>query len=305
MIVDMELRHLRYFAAVAAEGHITRAANRLGIQQPPLSQAIRALEGELGVNLFYRKPHGVELTEAGASFLEDTVRILADVDRAIVRARRTAGGELGHLAIGMTSSAGFHPLVPLVIRRFREQAPGVALDLNESGSAQLVAMLNGGNLDGVFIRTNLPRNPDLLTRELTREPMLLAVPERHRLASDTSQPLNLARLAQENFILYRRATGAGLYDTIIAACNKAGFAPHIQQEAPWVGATLNLVAAGLGVSIVPQSLSHMHLEGIVFRRLNLRPKLDAPIWFVCRRANQSAALRILRNLVAAEATLPD
>ncbi|MCC2096583.1 MAG: LysR family transcriptional regulator [Hyphomicrobiales bacterium] len=296
----MELRHLRYFVAVAGEGHITRAAERLGIQQPPLSQQIRALENELGAGLFYRRSHGVELTAAGEAFLEDATRILADVDRAAVRARRTAIGELGQLTVGMTSSAGFHPLVPLVIRRFREQTPGVSLELSESGSDQLIDLLNDRALDGAFIRTSLPRDPDLLVHEFTREPMLLAVPEEHPLAKEDARPLKLQRLAKEHFILYRRATGAGLYDAIIAACNKAGFTPHIQQEAPWVGATLNLVAAGLGVSIVPQSLSHMHLEGIVFRRLDLRPKLEAPIWFICRRANQSPSLRILRTLVMAE-----
>lgn len=293
----MELRHLRYFAAVAEEQHITRASERLGIQQPPLSQQIRALEAEIGISLFYRKPHGVELTDAGKVLFEDAVRILGEVDRAVTRARRTALGEVGQLRIGLTSSAGFHPLVPRVVRQFRERIPGIALDLSESGSSQLAEMLNAKQLDGAFIRTQQPRDPDLAVREFVREPMLLALPADHPLASGKSALTHLKQLAEENFILYRRATGAGLYDAIVAACNKAGFTPRIQQEAPWVGATLNLVAARLGITIVPQSLSHMHLEGIAYRQLNLRPKLEAPIWFAYRRQNQSAALRQLSKLI--------
>ena len=298
----MELRHLRYFAAVADEQHITRAAERLGIQQPPLSQQIRALEREAGVQLFYRKAHGVELTDAGKVFHEDVQRILGEVDRAVLRARRTAQGETGHLTIGMTSSAGFHPAVPRIVRQFREQAPDVALDLSESGSAHLVELLNDHQIDGAFIRTHQPRDSNLVVDEFTREPMMVAVPAGHWLAKSRTRLSDLGKLAGENFILYRRVTGAGLYDAIISACNTAGFTPRIQQEAPWVGATLNLVAAQLGISIVPKSLSHMHLEGVVFRDLHIRPKLEAPIWFAYRRANQSAALRRLAGLVASEAT---
>ena len=134
----MELRHLRYFIAVAEEGHITRAAERLGMQQPPLSQQIRALERELGVQLFRRKPRGVELTDAGRALLDDARAILAHIDHAFATTRRTARGEQGRIAVGFTSSAPFHPFVPRVIRAFREAFPLVSLTLEESGTTELI-----------------------------------------------------------------------------------------------------------------------------------------------------------------------
>src|SRR5690348_9717466 len=127
--MSMELRHLRYFIAVAEEGHITRAAERLGMQQPPLSQQIRDLERELDVQLFRRKPRGVELTEAGTAFLDRARAILEEVDRAFATARRTARGEQGRVVVGFTSSAPFHPFVPRVIRAYREMHPRVSLVL--------------------------------------------------------------------------------------------------------------------------------------------------------------------------------
>src|SRR5689334_13731854 len=135
----MELRHLRYFIAVAEEGHITRAAERLGIQQPPLSQQIRALERELDVLLFRRKPRGVELTDAGRALLDDARSILAQVDHAFASTRRTARGEQGRVAIGFTSSAPFAPFVLRCMRVFRDRYPRVSLVLEEAGTSELVA----------------------------------------------------------------------------------------------------------------------------------------------------------------------
>src|SRR5690348_3956573 len=146
----MELRHLRYFIAVAEEGLITRAAERLGIQQPPLSLQIKALERELAVQLLRRKPRGVELTEAGVLFLTRARAILQEVERASASARRTARGEEGRVVVGVTSSAPFHPLVPRAIRAFRESAPLVALVLEESGSSELVQGLHDEEIDAAF-----------------------------------------------------------------------------------------------------------------------------------------------------------
>src|SRR5205814_1071832 len=136
--MTMELRHLRYFVAVAEEGHVTRAAERLGMQQPPLSLQIRALEREVGAQLFRRRPRGMELTAAGKAFLTGAQAILAHVDHAFVTTRRTARGELGRIGVGFTSSAPFHPFVPRVIRSFREGSPLVSLSLEESGTSELV-----------------------------------------------------------------------------------------------------------------------------------------------------------------------
>src|SRR5215510_10740464 len=176
MDMAMELRHLRYFIAVAEEGHITRAAERLGMQQPPLSQQIRSLERELDVQLFRRKPRGVELTDAGVAFLERARAILDQVDRAFATTRRTARGEQGRVVVGFTSSAPFHPFVPRVIRSFREASPHVSLALEESGSSELVQGLQNEEIDAAFIRSPGADLGDLVARPLLEEDMLIAMP---------------------------------------------------------------------------------------------------------------------------------
>jgi DNA-binding transcriptional LysR family regulator len=263
----LELRHLRYFVAVAEERHVTRAAKRLGMQQPPLSQQIQALERELGAQLFRRLPRGVELTEAGRALLEDARAILAHVDHALATTRRTARGEQGRISIGFTSSAPFHPLVPRVVRAFREAHPRVSLSMEEGGSPELAAALRGERLDVAFMRTELASSDGLTVESLVREPMLVALPRSHPLTRSAQNALPLRALAGETFVVYRRGTGPGLYDSIIAACQAAGFSPRIGQEAPRVVATLNFVAAGLGVTIVPASLARMRMDGVVYRRI--------------------------------------
>src|SRR3984885_2624437 len=175
----MELRHLRYFVAVAEEGHVTRAAERLGMQQPPLSQQIQALERELAVQLFRRKPRGVELTDAGRALLDDARAILAHVDHAFATTRRTARGEQGRIAVGFTSSAPFHPFVPRVIRAFRESFPLVALTLDESGTTELIADLRNERVDAAFIRTHVADPIGLAVNPLLEEAMLVAMPSAH------------------------------------------------------------------------------------------------------------------------------
>jgi len=295
----MELRHLRYFLAVAEEGHITRAAERLGIQQPPLSQQIRALETELDLQLFRRKPRGVELTEAGRSLLDDARNILEQVDRARAKAERTARGEQGDIVVGFTSSAPFHPFVPGVIRQFREAYARVTLVLEEHGTGELVEGVRTERIDVAFIRSPVADRQGLAVYELLEERMFVALPNGHPLApaapEDGESPLAIRDLATEPFILYRRRAGPGFYDTIIAACHQAGFTPTIAQEAPRIPATLNLIAAGLGVSLVPESLRDLRLPGVAYRSLKDRPRLSAPLNLACRSTGHAAAAR---NFVA-------
>lgn len=292
----MELRHLRYFVAVAEEAHITRAAERLGIQQPPLSQQIRALERELDVQLFRRKPRGVELTDAGQAFLERARAILDQVERAVATTRRTARGEQGRVVVGFTSSAPFHPFVPRVIRAFREISPLVSLVLEESGSSELVQGLHNEEIDAAFIRSPLADVVGLVVRPLLEEEMVVALPAGHALAKD-SGALPLSALANETFILYKRPGGPGLYDTIITACRGAGFSPRVGQEAPRIISTLNLVAAGLGVSIVPASLQRLQMDGVIYRPLSDSPGLKAPLILACRPGENSAAVQRFIDLV--------
>jgi len=297
----MDLRHLRYFVAVAEEGHVTRAAERLGMQQPPLSQQIKALEAELEVQLFRRKPRGVELTEAGASLLVDARRILGEVEGALARAQRTARGEQGRLAVGFTASAPFHPFVTRVIRDFRTAHPLVSMTLEESGTAELVADLRSERLDVAFVRSAVSKAEGLAVYNLCGEPLVAALPARHPLARRRGGPLALAELSGEPFVLYRRAAAPGLHDAIVGACQAAGFTPRSEQEAPRITATLNLVAAGLGVTLVPQSLSGQQAGAIAYRPLKGRPRLVAPIRLACRRSTLSAAAQRFVALARSEA----
>ena len=291
----MELRHLRYFVAVAREGHITRAARKLNIAQPPLSQQIKQLEAEIKAPLFLRLPRGVALTDAGHSFLTDAEAILADVERARMRAQRTARGEVGRIAVGFTTSAPFHPLVARAIREFRRQRPDVSFGLEETGSSELLGGLRDERLDVAFIRSGLADPTGITVHPLQDEDMAAALPARHRLAR--ARTLSLRDLADETFILYRRPDGRGLYDVIIAACAEAGFSPHVGQEAPRIVSTLNLVAAGLGVTIVPASLSRLPLEGVTYRPLRGKPAVKVPLNLACRRNERSAAVLSFIDLV--------
>jgi DNA-binding transcriptional LysR family regulator len=294
--MHMELRHLRYFVAVAEEGHVTRAAERLGIQQPPLSQQIHALERELDVQLFRRKPRGVELTPAGRALLDEARAILARADQAVVATKRAAQGETGRLGIGFTSSASFHPFVPRAIRAFREAHPLVALALEESGTTELVAALRAQTIDTAFVRSPFGDSPDLIVRPLLEEPMVAALPSGHALSAP-GEALPLAALAEETFILYHRPVGPGLHDAIIAACDRAGFSPRIGQEAPRMLSTLSLVAAGLGVTVVPASMSRLEAEGVAYRPLDPTAQLTAPLNLAYRRDEISAAVRRFVALV--------
>jgi DNA-binding transcriptional LysR family regulator len=285
----VELRHLRYFVAVAEEGHVTRAAERLGIQQPPLSQQIRTLETELEVQLFHRKPRGMELTQAGEALLAEARVILDRVEHAAAAARRTARGEAGRIGLGFTSSASFHPMVPRVIRAFREAHPLVALSLEEGGTAELVEALSAEKIDAAFVRSPIGPVSGVAVHSVLEEEMVAALPAGHRLAvKATASRLPLAELAAETFILYRRPLGPGLYD---------GYSPQIGQEAPRMLSTLSLVAAGLGVTLIPASMQRLRVNGVAYRRLDGDAGLIAPLNLAYRRGESAASARRFIALV--------
>jgi DNA-binding transcriptional LysR family regulator len=266
----MDLRRLRYFIAVAEEGHVTRAAERLGMQQPPLTQQIKALERELGVQLIRRKPRGVALTEAGSVFLEEARAALARLERAVMLTKRTARGEQGRLVIGIAPTAPFHPLVPQVIRTFRETYPLVSLMMEECLSRQAVEFLSSGLIDVAFLRAPLAHSEGLEISPLLEEPMVVALPSGHALARGRAAraPLELFRLAEETFILFGGNAGPGIADVSLAACHRAGFSPRLGQQAPRIASALSLVAAGLGIALVPSSIQRLQVEGVTYRPLH-------------------------------------
>jgi DNA-binding transcriptional LysR family regulator len=292
--MTMELRHLRYFIAVAEEGHLTRAAERIGIQQPPLSQQIRALERELDARLFHRKPRGMELTDAGRVFLGGARAILANLELASETARRAARGEQGRICVGVTSAAAFHPLVPRIVRAFRATFPLVSFALEEDLPSRLVERTRDGQVDAVFIRTPIPDQDGLTVLTLRNEPMLVALPSGHRLAQTTTSgpALPLQALSGESFIFLRRTQGVleMQSNAVVAACQAAGFSPRISQIATHSLSRLNLIAAGLGIGIVAASMQRMSIEGITFRRLKGIPHLKVPLDVCTRRGDTSAVV---------------
>lgn len=292
----IDLRRLRYLVAVAEEGHVTRAAERLGIAQPPLTRQIRQLEDELGVQLFERLPRGVQVTEAGRAVVEEARDVLARAGRILETARRAARGEQGRLAVGYTSSAAFHPFVTQQIRAFRASRPGVSLALAEDGTPELVAGLKDERLDAAFLRSSSTDVAGLKIEPLLEERMVVAVSHGHRLAG--AEKVELADLAEQTFIFYRRPTGPGLYDAIMAACLTAGFSPNVGQEAPRMTSTLSLVAAGLGVAIVPASMQRMNMEGVDFVRLKGAKGLVAPLLLATRKKDRGVLVERFRREVA-------
>jgi DNA-binding transcriptional LysR family regulator len=292
----MDLRHLRYFIAVAEEGHITRAAERLGMQQPPLSRQINAIERELDVQLFRRKARGVELTDAGRALLEDARTTLSNLDRSLERTRRTARGEQGQIRVGIPPTAPYHPFVPRTIRGFREAFPLVSMTLDEFLSNELIQRLRSDQMDVAFVRTSLVEPEGLALTPLLEEPMVVALPLGHALAQGNRHTgLSFRRLAAETFILYG-PPGTGI-DATIAACRAAGFSPRVGQYALRITSTLSLVAVGLGISIVPASMQRMAMDGVTYRRLTgtIQPKLVLNL--ASRRGDPSAVVRHFLNLV--------
>ncbi len=295
----MELRHLRYFIAVAEELHFGRAAERLGISQPPLSQQIQALEEEIGARLFERTNRRVELTDAGRLFLYESRQVLAQVDKAVLLARRAHLGELGELKIGFTSSAPFTSTIPSSIHAFRKAYPDVHLDLQEMSSRQVLKALLEESLQvGVIRPLALPDAVHWV--ELFREPLVAVLRADHPLAAGSEDGLAIAALAEEPFVFFPRSYGTGLYDQVIALTRQAGFSPRIAQEASEAMTIIGLVSAGLGVSILPASFRRTRVDGVVYRTLS-DPEATTAVWLV-RRQNEGSPLALsFIDLVTREA----
>ena len=263
-MMPLDLRRLRYFIGVAEELHFGRAARRLNLSQPSLSIQVRALERDIGTPLLVRTQRRVELTEAGRALLEDGRRLIDQSAAAVVQARRAATGSVGRLSIGFVSTADYSILPPLV-RSFRRKYPGVALKLLELTNDLQEALLLSGELDLGLSVLPTPA-PELRTRVVFREPLIAAVPASYALAKGVLG-IRLRNRAHEEFILFPRALSPGLYDLVIAACQRAGFTPSLAQEAIQMQTILGLVAAGLGVAIVPHCMSKLQRSDIRYLAL--------------------------------------
>ncbi len=288
----MELRHLRYFVTLAEELHFGRAAERLHIAQPPLSQQIRQLETELGFDLFYRTKRTVQLTEAGQVFLDETQRILKQLEQAIQMGRQSSRGEMGQLVIGFVSSAAYNVL-PEILRTFRRCVPGVTLELHELTTDQQLKWLQTRRIDVGLLRP--PVEETLFSTEtIFREMLVLALPEGHPLANQPK--VSVASLCCEPFILFSRTLGPGLYDAIISLCQQAGFSPTVAQEAREMQTIVSLVAAEMGVAIVPASLQHLQRTKVVYKALQ-EPTPEVAINMIWQRHNTSPTVQRFLGVV--------
>jgi DNA-binding transcriptional LysR family regulator len=286
----VELRHLRYFLAVAEERHFGRAASRLHIAQPPLSRQIQDLEAELGFPLFDRSRRRVELTAAGAAFLPHVRRVFQALDVAVQDAQRAAAGQVGRITVGYPASVAFSGL-PDLIRAFRARSPDVDVALREMPPQEQIDALRAGRIDVGFIRGPL-HEVDLAFRLVRREPFVVAFPSGHPLAKRSK--IRLAMLAEESFITFPRPRGPAFFDFIMRLCHDAGFTPRIAQEAPQLD-MVSLVAAGFGVAILPESLKSSRRPGAVFRPLVGVPPTE--LFVAWRPGDPSPVLRDFLDLV--------
>jgi len=284
----LENRHLRYFIEVARSLHVRRAAERLHIAQPALTQNIQQLESELGVELFHRESRHLRLTEAGEIFLVEAEQSLRQFDHAQKTVQRAARGEVGKLVLGFQSTAGL-PVVPNLLQNFRTEFPEVEVTLIESGSTAQKRALRSGEIDIGLVYT-LP-DAEFAYRELEPESLVIALPEDHPLAAKDS--VALAELAQEVFILSSNSAAEVLRHAVMTECADAGFQPKRVQEITTVQTALGLVSARFGVSILPASVQVLTRRGVTLRPIR-NSRIQVGLTFLWMKDNRSP---VLANLV--------
>ena len=265
----IETRLLHQFIAVAEELHFNRAAQRLHMAQPPLSQAIRRLEQELGVSLFERTNRSVSLTPAGAAFLVSARKILSLLDESIEQTRRVAQGIEGHLTLTFINIAPYDALLRS-LRRFRAAFPAVSFTMQEATTQEQVEALEQGRTDLGFMRPPGRTAPGLRFISLLREPILVALPATHRLAKHKIIPLTA--LKDDAFVSSPRHLGQGFHDQLVQLCEAAGFVPRIAQQARQLQTLVALVAGDFGIALLPASLAPEGHKDVVFRPI----EVDAP-----------------------------
>lgn len=294
----MELRHLFAFLAVAEELHFGRAAKRLQMAQPPLSQQIRRLEKELGVQLFERNTRSVRLTSAGESFLQPVRTVIDDLDTAVRAAKAAGRGEYGRVSIGF-AGASSHATLPRLTRAVRAAHPGIELVMTGQTYANVaLARVADGSLDLGFVRLPVTQ-PGVTYRVIDEEELVCALPSDHPLVARDIVPIEV--LAGEPFVSFPANTGSTVRDAMVGACEAAGFNPRVVQEAPDSYTILALVAAGVGVTLTVTSVQHIQQSGLVYRPL-AGPPIRRQAALAWRADNPSAALRAV--LAVAEDALP-
>ena len=288
----MDFRQFRYFVTAAEELHFARAAERLNVAQPAMSQQIKVLEDQLGVLLFSRAKKRVELTEAGVAFLIEAKAALANAEKAIRVAQDTARGESGKINIGFVGSVMYKPEFPLLLRDYRTQHPDVKLVLHEMPILPQIDSVDAQHMDIGIVRGPLPpKLPDsLATFVLARQRMVAVLHDQHPLAH--SRTLMLPQLAQDPFLAFEDTTGVGLGHALVNLCRKAGFEPDIRLRLSEIATLVSLVGAGHGVSIIPEAVAHLHLPNVHYVPFSdIKPHSELLI--VYRKFERSAAVKSL------------
>lgn len=294
----IDIHKLNAFVAVVEESNISKAAVRLHMQQPPLTRLIQSLEQELDTQLLKRLPRGVEATEAGKVLYQEAITILAHAQSIPRRVQNIAQGKEGQLNVGFTHSVGLHPFLPTVLRAFRDQFPQVSIYLEEESSSALIDAVINEKLDIVFLRKPAPRQRKLRSQHVLNEPLMVALPNNHCLAQ-TDGVIQLSDLEPYEFVLYRRLGGQDLFDNIMASCYQAGFSPHVVQEAPRLTSSLNLIAAGIGLSIVPASIQDFWNKQIIYKVLEAKKPCIAPIYAIYRADQMNIRVQHILSLLQA------
>ncbi|AIR67951.1 LysR family transcriptional regulator [Dickeya fangzhongdai] len=276
--MNIELRHLRYFIAVAEELHFGRAAEKLHISQPPLSQQIQALEEQIGAQLLERNNRNVRLTQAGELFLKEAWAIINQVNQAAERAARIQRGEIGELNIGFTSSAPFVKQVSRSLLQFRQSYPEVHIQMLEINTKQQIEPLLDGKLDLGVMRNN-PLPETLRHQLLLHEPMVAVVHEEHPLAAAPGGHISIQQLASEPFVFFAREVGTALYDEVLTLLKKYGITPYITQEVGEAMTIIGLVSSGLGVSLLPASFRRIRVDGVKYLSLQEKDAISE-MWLV-------------------------
>jgi DNA-binding transcriptional LysR family regulator len=283
---EIELRHLRYFIAVCDTLHFGKAAEKLGMAQPPLSQQIKNLERNLGYALFDRTTRGVKLTRVGHFFSHRARITLARVADDSEMARRLGGGQEGILTVGFSGSTMFTAL-PKAIEHYRRTNPNVDLRLQELVTAAQIPSLLDGTLDLGFLRDGEARE-GLTIQPILREPFIAVLPVHHKLGKKAA--VSPAELKDEPFVLFSRTLGSLAHDRTVACCEAEGFRPNVVQDAPQWPTVLRLVAAGLGVSLAPACVASLAMPGVVFKSVRSRHRTSVDIGMKAKPDNPAATV---------------
>jgi DNA-binding transcriptional LysR family regulator len=302
----MDFRQLRYFVAVAEELSFSGAARRLHISQPPLSMQVKSLETELGAALFNRNNRHVELTEAGTLFLEQARRALLHLERAGDVVRQAVKGEAGEIRIAFTASVPMFEAFPRIVQDFRGRHPAAKADLIHMSTGQQLQALADKTIDVGFLRPSILfcPPPNIRVLNLWSDRLVAVLPVSHRLAQKQS-PLPVAALSAEPFILFPRGLGCGLFEHVAVLASRAGFALQVGQEAREGATIIGLVAAGMGVSILPEAYAKTGIPGVTYRPLDT-PDATSQLLLAHRTEDDSPLLaRFFQTAAASRQDIPD